>query len=411
MLVTQRSRLAEEEGISLVEMLVAIFVLAIVMGAMANALTSALFSSQGQERHVQATAQLQQSIEQANGVAWEDAGLCESAAVAHFGGSTYTHADGTTEAIVVLDDNDETCTGTPLLVPERVVTRQGVDYTVETVLSWTDDPLDDVSGVDPNSPQDLKHVLITVAWEHRGSPVSVRNETFLAPNALEQPIRTQVEHTGGSSFTYLTAADNLTVTDVYLRAFTVVPQSAVTVEWARIDGSSVGQQSMENVNGRGTEWRFLIPNGSPEFTINKLANGETLFRFTATDAATGTAATVLDRGLFLIEQSGHTVSGTTVPASIRLVTGVACSFTVSVNVQGALSSDLVSVTWTNGPTETALTVTAVNENGASFAHTFTGVTDFVPGTTDLTVSATRVADNHTAALTAVGLPVEEVASC
>jgi hypothetical protein len=392
-------------------MLVAVVILGIVLGAMARSLTTSLFSAQGQERQVQATAQLQHSMEAVHGVAWEDAGLCDSAVTSHFGGSTYTHADGTVEPIVILDDTDESCAD-PVLVPRLALEREGVDYTVDTVISWTDDPNDDVSGTDPNSPQDLKHVLVTVAWEHRGEARTVSNETYLAPNALEQPIRTQVEHTTGASYTYLSAADNLTKSNVYLRAFTVVPQQAIHVEWARMDGSSVGPQPMENVNGRGTEWRLLIPDGSPEFTINKLANGETLFRFTATDAATAETASTLDRGLFLIEQSGHTVSWIREPTSVRVRTdGVACDLPVAVSVSGALRSDLVSVEWTNGPTETGLSSTSVSSTGASFGHTFSGETAFTVGTTDITVTADRVADGHRSQLVKTGIPVEEVASC
>lgn len=403
----ERSRFADEEGISLVEMLISIVLLSIILGAMARSLTTALFSAQGQERQVQATAQLQESLEQINGVRWADAGLCRAAVTAHFGGTTYTHEDGTTEPLVLLDDSDETCTA-PILVPARTVTRAGVDYTVETVLTWTDDPSDDVSGTDPNSPQDLKHALVSVEWEHQGSPRSVSNETYLAPNALEKPVRTQVEHSSGQSFTYLWTDTNLTKTDVYLRVFTVVPQSGITVTWARQDGSMVAPQPMTDVNGKQTEWRLLIPNGSPEFAINQLPNGETLFQFSATDAATATAQSFLDRGLFVIEEAGHTVTATTVPTSVRIKDGVACPFTVEVFVRGALTSDLVSATWTNGPTETALTAVGSNSTGTSFRATFTGQTGFASGLTTLTVTAVRVADAHPGELVVADIPVTDL---
>jgi type II secretory pathway pseudopilin PulG len=403
-----RARLRDEDGISLVEMLIAIVLLGVVMGAMARSLTTSLFGVQGQERVVQATAQMQESLEQVNGVVWEDAGLCESDVDAHFGGTTYTHADGTTEPIVVLDDDHSSCTGTPLLVPERTVTRQGVDYTVATVVTWTDDDLDnDGTGTDPNSTQDTKHVLVTITWEHRGEPRSASNETFLAPNALEQPLRTRVEHDSGETFTYLRTADNLTLTDVYLRAFSVVPQSGITVTWARQDGSSVGPQPMIDVSGDGTEWELLIPNGSPEFTINKLPNGETLFRFAATDAASGSTATVLDRGLFIVEQVGHEFTSQTLPASIRVKDGVACSFTLETTIRGALSSDLVSATWTNGPDETALSSVSSSSTGGTFRAVFTGETGFAGGSTDLTIGAVRIADGHVVELVRT-LPVEEL---
>lgn len=402
-----RRRFADDEaGVSLVEMLVAILILGIVLGAMAQSLTGSLFSVQGQERQVQATGQLQQSMEQVHGVAWENAGLCETVATTYFGGTTYTHQPGTpdevTEDLVILDDTHATCAGTPLIVPTQTVTRQGVDYTVETVVSWTDDPNDDVSGTDPNSTQDLKHVLVTVTWDHRGEARSVVNETYLAPNALEQPIRTQVEHTSGATYTYLSydpdpAQSNLLQQDVFLRTFTVVPQSAVNVTWTLHDGTSVSR-GMVDVSGDGTEWQLQIPAGSPGYTINRLANGETLFRFTATDAASGDTSVVLDRGLFLIDVIHHEITSSSIPASIRVKDGVACDFTLEVTIRGALTSDLVSATWTNGPTETALTAVSGTSTGSTFSATFTGETAFVAGTTDLTITGVRIADGDAASL-------------
>lgn len=388
-------------------MLIAIVLLGVVLGAMARSLTTALFGVQGQEQQVQATAQLQESMEQVHGVAWERAGLCKSAAQTHFGGTTYTHADGTIEDLVVLDDSHEACSGTPLIAPTRSLTRQGVDYTVETVISWTDDPSDDVSGTDPNSPQDLKHVLVTVSWESRGEAHRVSNETYLAPNALEQPIQTEIDHTNGQTYTYLTTSNNLTQTDVYLRAFTVLPQSGINVTWARQDGSSVGPQAMVDVSTDGTEWQLLIPNGSPEFSINQLPNGETLFRFTATDAATGTSSEVLDRGLFLIEQGGHAMTTWSLPDSIRVKDGVACTFELAVTIRGALASDLVSATWSNGPSESALETVSTTSTGASFQARFAGESTFAAGTTDLTISGIRIADGHVAQLVET-LPVVEL---
>lgn len=396
-----RHRLVDDEaGISLVEVLVAIVILGVVLGAMARTLTTSLIGVQLQERQVQATALMQETLEQVNGVEWEDAGLCESAAQAHFGTpSTYVYPDGPEEDVVVLADSDATCAGTPLLVPERTVTREGVPYVVETVVTWSDDPGDDVSGTDPNSPQDVKHVLVAVSWDQRGENLSVENQTYIAPNALEQPVRTQVEHTTGFTYTYLTTADSLTKTDVYLRAFTVTPQSGITVTWTKADGTSVGPQAMVNSSGDGLTWQLLIPNGSPEYTINHLPNGETLFTFTAEDAATADTTVVLDRGLFLFEPSGHVVTSSTLPSTIRVKDGVACTFDLRLTVQGALTSDLVSANWTNGPTETALTAIGSTATGATFEATFSGATGFAAGTTDLTIDAVRIADSHVATLT------------
>lgn len=383
----------EESGISLVEMMIAIVILGLILGAMATSLTTSLFASQGQERQVQATAQLQQSIEEVHGVAWENAGLCDSAATSYFGGGTYTYGPSESAPIVLLDDASTACSS-PLLVPERSVLREGVTFTVETVVTWADDPVDGLGAADVNSTQDLKRVRVEVRWDHRGEPRSVVNETYLAPNALEQPLRTEIEHTNGFTYTYLDESSSLTQSDVYLRVYTVLPQSGVSALW-RLRNGALEDRGLDPVGSRGTEWELRIPAGGALYGINHLPNGETLFTFKATDAASGTVSEALDRALFLIEQPGHKVTTVIKPDTIWLDGGVTCPFSITVTVQGALSSDLVSASWSSGPTDRALSPTGVTDpSGASFSVTFGPDDVFSASATVLSLTAPRIADAH-----------------
>jgi type II secretory pathway pseudopilin PulG len=406
-------RLADEAGISLVEVLVTVVLLGIVMGAMARSLTVSLISAQGQESQVRATALLQESLEQVVGVRWDEAALCQSAADARFSGGSYTYPDGTVETLVVLDDDDETCTqaGGPPIVPFATVGRDGTSYDVETVVTWSDDPLDDESGSDPNSAQDVKHVQVTVTWEQRGEARSVVNETYRAPGGYEQRIQTQVDHAGTQTLTYLDwdpSTPQWTMTTTYLRLWTQTPQSGVTVSWVRADDTAVGPLAMSNVGSDGVTWQLEIPDGSPDQAINNLANGETIFTFASTDAATAEVTITFDRGLFVIQQPEHEVTSRTYPSEIVVDDGVTCDFSLGVVVRGALSSDLVDASWSAGPSPTALVSTASSSTGATFETSFDDATGFTAGTTTtLTVSVERIADGHIIT-ESVDIPVREL---
>lgn len=383
MLVTQRSRLAEEEGISLVEMLVAIMILGLVMGAMATSLTTSLFGVQGQERQVRATALVSEILEQAAGLGWSDVGLCETAAVNHFGGGTYTYDDGTQEDLVTLEDTEAVCQppSTHPLLPLQTLVRSDVSYALETVVSWKDDPLDGLGAADPDTTEDLKHIWVRARWEHRGEPREHVNATFIAPGALVQEITAEILHdrdedgTADDDFTYLDAADSLTKSQTSLRVRTIRPQSAVTAEWVLANGNSVGDRAMTALDSTGALWGLVIPKGSPDVIINQLSNGETRFSFKATDAASGVVVTVVKRGLFLIEPIGMSIAWSGGPPAIRVRSdGVACPFSAVVYARGALSSDIATGTWSSPmSTSDGLVAATTDAEGATFERTYTGI--------------------------------------
>lgn len=359
--MTPRSKFEAEDGISLVEVLVAILVLGLIMGAMAQTLVGSLQSAQAQERQVHATSLTRQLVEEARGLPWPKLGLCEDDIPAVFPGGTYDYADGSSEVLVPISMQDEICAGVgdPPLQPRTTIERNGVAYTVTTVVTWHDDPLDnDASGNDAD-PEDLKRILVRADWEIRGQPRSTIIESFVAEDAYAPPLVAEVLHEGGVNYTYLNAYDGdgtndgLTQTPVVLRVTAAVPQSGVEVTWTNADGSTV-------TRGLGSAdklvWTHTIPPGDTDFTANRLSNGETVFEFTAREAATARVGNTFARGLFLIEPSGVGVrderligaDGVQV-SSVRVASGQTCGpYTLSIFVDGLLRSDFVTAVWTDG---------------------------------------------------------------
>jgi type II secretory pathway pseudopilin PulG len=392
-----RARLRhEEDGISLVEVLVAIVVLGLIMGAMARTLTSSLFSVQGQQAQVRATALVQELLEEAAGVAWADLGLCKSEAIGMHPTGDYTHGDGTTEPLVLIPDSSSLCD--PLddapVRAERTHDRDGIEYRTTTVVSWTDE-----DGL--GSPDDLKHVMVLADWTQRGEARTTLAETFLAPNALEAVLATEIIHDGSQTYTYIDKDTGLTESDVVLRAVAVRPQSGIMVRWRDSNGDFVSR-AMDPVTSDGLVWERLIPEGSPDFDINRLANGETLFEFSATDRDNATVFEAFDRGLFLLEPDGLelTLGG---PDAIGVdAAGSLCGpVTLSVDARGMLSSDILDVVWSEGFGTASLASSPDDDpTGALFeiVHS-SGVISPPPEDASKTVRAnltgTRVADNET----------------
>lgn len=407
-----RSRFSEEEGISLVEMLVAIMVLGLLFGALAQSLTTSLFSAQRQERQVHATALGAELAESAVSLPWASVGLCDGDAATVHAGTDFTYPSGVVEPLVLIDDADPICADAPLAARE-VIERADNDYTVETVITWHDDVQDNTGpgGTDPNTTEDLKRIFVTVSWNVRGQPNTYSTETFLTPEGAEIGFRTRVDHAGGVGWTYVDPTTNLTETPVYLRLFTGTKQRDVKVEWEVIGDDGVTVETitrwMSDSASDGRNWVLLIDNGSPDLAINKLPNAQVLFTFTATDARdTSVVNEVTDRGLFLIRPDGYGIaqSSEELSETVDLVGSDPCrtEFELEVFVAGALSSDPATFRWVD---ETILTSLTPQEEGSSFAGTAYRLTVPLPVVTspttrDFVVRSDRPADEQSDEVTA-----------
>lgn len=458
--MNRRSRFRDEEGISIVEMLVAIVLLGLIMGGMARSLVVTMMSAQGQERQVRATSLARELMEEARGVSWEQLGLCQDDIDAEFSSGTYTFPDGD-KVVVPLSMSSSICS--PIedapLRPVRVITRDDVDYEVRVVVGWHDDPIDGVAPSD-TEPDDLKHLLVAVSWGHQGQDLSTQMESFVGEDAFTPvltPTVLQEDASGNpASVTYLNRYDGvdeapnendgLTQTDVLLTVTTSTPQSAVTARWLKADGTYISPVAMLKVDA--LTWEHLIPNGSPDFESNRLANGETIFEFTGTDEATSATSVAYARGLFLIERIGVGVSavgvlepdGSGPTTTLRAdAAGTLCGpYTLTVFADGLLRSDFVRAVWTHdlGTSEMQNSGSgSADARGAGFTASLSGSVPLVSDAAEedgtrpvdqVTVSfyLERVGDGHTVGSDPLADPpptppwtpsqsftVEEVASC
>lgn len=155
-------RLAGDEGISLVEMLVALAILGVVMAGMTSSVFTALASSRAAQDQVNAAQRINEVVEDLL-----RRPLTEIAPAAH---------DGVTNPVY------------------PAVTRRGVAYTVATEVRWVDDPCNGsavpAAGA-TDARKDYLRMGVTVAWTVGATPRSLDTVMLRAPRPSEQlrPLR------------------------------------------------------------------------------------------------------------------------------------------------------------------------------------------------------------------------------
>lgn len=154
-------RLHGDEGISLVEMLVALVILGVVMMALTSSVYAAMVSSRGAQNQVDAAQVITEVVEDLL-----RRPLAEVAPATH---------DGITSP------------------PYAPVTRRSVTYTAATEVRWGDDPCNGsavpaAGAADPR--KDYLRMRVTVSWTVGGTPRTLDTVMLRAPTPEEQrPVR------------------------------------------------------------------------------------------------------------------------------------------------------------------------------------------------------------------------------
>lgn len=155
-------RLAEDDGISLVEMLVGLAIVGLAMAAMTSSVFSALASSRAAQDQVDAAQRVNEVMEDLLGRP-----LAEVAPATHDGVATPVYED---------------------------VTRRGVTYTAATDVRWVDDPCNGsaapaVGAADPR--MDYLEMRVTVSWTVGDTPRSLDTVMLRAPAPADErrPVR------------------------------------------------------------------------------------------------------------------------------------------------------------------------------------------------------------------------------
>lgn len=155
-------RLADDDGISLVEMLVGLAIVGLAMTAMTSSVFSALASSRAAQDQVDAAQRINEVTEDLL-----RRPLTEVAPATHDGVATPAYED---------------------------VTRRGVVYTATTDVRWVDDPCNGsavpVAGA-PDPRMDYLQMQVAVAWTVGGTPRSLDTVMLRAPAPADErrPVR------------------------------------------------------------------------------------------------------------------------------------------------------------------------------------------------------------------------------
>jgi len=387
-----RRRLAHEDGISLVEMMIAMLIIAVAFAAMASATITSLTAINSDEQLVRATALANEMTEHLHGSEWEETGFYAA-----------DFAPASPPAGTVLLSGGRAASALPCEqivppLPSCTVTRDGVTYDASTEISWVDDASDGTGGSDQDSnTRDYKRFVTTLDWQSRRGSRQMRFEALRAPNARERPAGafTVLFTTLEPDQVDLDPANDTNVQQIAFEAMTSLEATTVYLEYVNRDGTL---RQLPMVSSDQRVWTHTILPGGDTF-----ANGETAFTVRATNA-TGVVRTAQKRALFVHAVQILSVSVNQNPINVKNINSRLCGdLAVTVDVRGVATSDSVSATWNNGgPATAALSPVAPTPDGAQFkivypgngnTHKFTTANN---GTSQLTITATRGSDQANA---------------
>lgn len=385
-------RLAEDdEGISLVEMLIAVIIVGVALTALSSVLISSLQAVARAEEVTTSTALGNELLEEFQSLDFRKVALYQSEAEAFYPG--LTHPSG--EALVLISDASPRDPDVP--APSRVIERNGTTFTVETAITWRDDPADGEAAADVDGPEDVKHIRATVRWQPlRGSQRSFVVQARRAPTpgdlVLEGTVVPDVvrlsdapEGKNATAFAFEARTD---------RRFSAI--KAVFETRGSTPESPILETIYLTTSDSGFTWSAPVLANTLRFN-----NGETLVSFVGTPVS-GSVVTVTDRVLFLHDISIPSISFSDAVGGDGSVTadavGTLCETAIlDTTVHGVTASDAVDVTWSGGiPVEApAVFVDPPTVSGGQFRATYPAGTVFQmseASTVTATVTATRSAD-------------------
>lgn len=171
-----RDRLARlsassDEGMTLVEVMVAMLVLTVVFSAMASVLITSLHSLVGNENRVRANALANELLEDLQERRWAYVGFAESDFDASVPADTVIVDDA-------LADYDDWLADDARAQPSAEFTRDGTTYTVETAITWGDDTATETA-------HDYKRFVVDVGWEEFGRERTTSHAAQRTPSSNE----------------------------------------------------------------------------------------------------------------------------------------------------------------------------------------------------------------------------------
>jgi len=375
----------DEQGFTLVEMMVAILLLAIIFSAMVTVIVTSLTSMQREEQRVRATQLAQEELERIRAIEWDCAAIDSTDAdyAATYNGNT----------TVVLDAAE--CSE-PAIAPDpspTVRSVDGIDYTVTRNVYWMDDPQDDPAvGADPE-PQDYKEFAVDVAWTFRGEAYTYSNTSTRVPTVEEVALST-IATPATFEITALTVdpavvdvnGSSQTTQDLTINVTTSLNAATVSLELPGVYGPVA-------MGGSGTSWQTVIPTGT------------TIAAGTYNVEVSGTGGSGSDTAAETVSFVQNIVTPVVINTPLLSPAAPVCvqnngnsrfAITVTIDVDGLVASDQVTVSWTDQSGSATASAISATANGYKFRATIPQGTKFNKSTTTLTVTARRTSDSTVA---------------
>lgn len=388
-----RTDTGSEDGLSLVEILVAFVVIAIVLTALASTAIASLQSLTRSERVTGATHVGNEVLEELSGVPFELLGLYESESAATF--PTSPQFEG--EDLVIYPDPGIRDDRVPL--PERSLFQDGTRYEVTIAIVWDrrDDAIDS-----------YKRMIVDVSWNLRGDELSTRVERLIAPAPQGQ----QIEVSVAPEVISLTGVEEGTNQEAFeVTATAVEPQSAVVVRWIARDGTE--RVTGLNPNVEGTVWTVSFGSDTKPFS-----NGGTLFEVTATSLDGTRETTTIGRATFLhtLALPADRLTAVPSPLVVHPTDGWCSGLTINADLIGGILSDPVTLDF--DPADDTSVLEAMNPDiglvdGARYVAEF-APTDLPAPSSNQTYLTMELVTNRTADATSLAtliqVPVQHLAA-
>lgn len=389
----------DEDGFTLVEMSVAMLVLAVVFAALGTFLISSVKQQYSNELRAQAVQLAQQSVEEGRALPWDLTGFYADDAQAASCGT----ADGPVVSIAVPASKDPQ-------VPTagaKTVSVNGTDYTRTVCYRWIDDANDGLAGADTNGTEDVKRIEVSVDWQVKGEAQSYAVQAMRSPTSSEVAPRSA---TGAPAFGIVSvtpdpaASTAATIDDVgrltaplQFTATTSPGVSTVQLRWTAADGSA--QVRTLAVGADSTSWSTTLATGTGPF-----APVATTFSFTAYSATSETST------------QDTKVSFSQTPGTLAISSLTATPNSLDVNSAG-LTAVLFKVTATTNDDGTSgvlrytnrsggqVSVSMIREDPRTYSYTFpSGSGPFKDGSTTFNASITGLGGTATSGVSVTFVP-------
>ncbi len=378
-------RLHDDDGISLVEIMVAIVILGVAMSAFASTLVQSLATVTRDEQLVRANQFAADLLEGTRSLEWQHVGF-------------YSNDPG---YVATANDGAETVTlgatrpaGSPAPRPDSVVVRDGITYTVEMDVVWFDDPNHPPAPLVDPDPHDYKELRVTLDWTAKGIAYETSSVSVRQPTTEEVPLTPVPNCTPGTitdfdvspDFVLVSASGN-TLDDITVTVSTCTPVSQV-----RLYPVPLADFNM-TVNSSS---------GNTFFSIDPFRAGVTQFNpgtYTWRAVATSTAGTFeATSEVQFVRQEVSVLQVRSLSVNTNDVLCVQTNrtytpTTLTARISGAGNGDVVRFTWTSQNGNVTATFGSVDANGNGvFSATVPNGHRFNRTTSTVSVSVTRTSD-------------------